>query len=180
MMLLANNNIQNYFSNYGFNLYNSTNIVNVELPSFEVFNSMIVASRINYANINYNLNEFNNKINENIKLYCEDLSDNKNKLSEYLGNFTNSKKYLISFLSKVNKEKFFRLSPDVTIDNDGEITIEWFGEIGSRCSLTFGGDGLLYFASMNKGLSVNFKQFINRKYISIIENEIEKIYKSVK
>jgi len=123
--------------------------------------------------------EFQNNLDENIKIFSEELFDGYGEDNEHalrcFFSFIESRKYLDRFLREVDLEKIFKLTPEVSIDDDGEISVEWFGEIGSRCSLTFGGDGLLYFASMNKGLSLNFKQFINRKSISIIENEIEKI-----
>ncbi len=128
--------------------------------------------------------EFQNELLDSFSFFNSELSDiysdNIDLKEKILLNLSDSNKYLERFLKQVDLDIFFKLTPEVSIDDDGEISIEWFGKIGSRCSLTFGSNGMIYFAAIDQDSSINFKKFINKESIFIFENEIEKISKSVK
>ncbi len=67
--------------------------------------------------------------------------------------------------------------PSVAVDNEGEISFEWYGRRGARASVIVGANGVLYFVSLFHGETHKSRLLWNNAIPPIILTEIDKIYK---
>jgi hypothetical protein len=67
--------------------------------------------------------------------------------------------------------------PSAAVDNEGEISFEWYGRRGARASLIIGANGVLYFVSLFHGMSLKSRLLWSNDIPPIILTELDKIYK---
>jgi|GEM_PF-4981273 len=145
---------------------------------------------VNIDKVNFDAieNTSNNVINQ-VKSKYNSLFDNlcneiiiENELSTeeksfFVNNFTSSKTNFNKFIEIFNNRFLSQNSPELSLDNDGEISLEWYGRIGARLNLTFSSKNEIYFISLFHGsdsksiLSLNDKNIYNK-----IENDLNRLF----
>jgi hypothetical protein len=81
------------------------------------------------------------------------------------------------FLAKLAPHLRTDFMPSVAVDNEGEISFEWYGRSGARASVILGANGVLYFASLFHGETHKARLLWNNALPPIILTELDKIYK---
>ncbi len=66
--------------------------------------------------------------------------------------------------------------PAVAIDDDGEISMEWYGRCGARAIVLFQANGGLYFIALFHGESVKYQLEFCNSIPKEIQTNLEKIY----
>ena len=133
-----------------------------------------------------NTTTYHNSIKE---MYCNILLDKTNEfLKEEVFNSAEEKQKILSniFYSSLKFNSFFDtikeyfliedFHPEIELDYDGEISLEWFGRLGAGAIITFGSKDEIYFNSIFHGQSQKHKLFFDKNSIELINKTLKIIY----
>lgn len=165
---------QNTFSLFEANIRTQSNYNYVR--NLYTAKNYYVLAQISEYHFNHNLvnalNEF--LLDKNLEV------EQKNDANNLTINFTESYKHLRKFISSVGIESFYKINKmeaNISIDEDGEIMLEWYGRKGARINLTFGRNGDLYFVSIFHGSNAKSKFNADKISYDYILKALDRLYK---
>ncbi len=107
----------------------------------------------------------------------EDKQQAEKELRRRLDNYSGSWYSVQKFLSLYKEKMKSNFLPAIAIDGDGEVVFEWYGRLGARAILTFGGNGAVYFVALFHGEVFKYQLFLTNSIPKEIGAQLEKIFK---
>lgn len=146
---------------------------------------MSIKEKVNYDatenTSNDIINELKSKYNSFLdNLYNEILNENELSTEEksfFINNYSSSKINFNNFIKIFNIRFLSQNPPEISIDNDGEISLEWYGRIGARLNLTFSSKNEIYFISLFHGDdSKSILNMSDNNTFIKIENDLTRLF----
>lgn len=113
-------------------------------------------------------------------LYNEIINENELNTEEksfFINNYPSSKTNFNKFIEILNYRFLSQNPPEITIDNDGEISLEWYGRIGARLNITFSSKNEIYFISLFHGDdSKSILNMSDNNTFIRIENDLNRLF----
>ncbi len=155
-------------------------LISLELQYYDYSNSSYTSLMTRNSRIEQFLSDINCVFqdikNEIIEIDNND-TDSKNHSNTIVQNYHLSLNNCAKFIECINSDHVLIFKPEISIDQDGEISLEWYGRIGARANITFGRNGELFFISLYHGELLKSKFFFSEDSIKRIEEELDKLYK---
>lgn len=110
------------------------------------------------------------------------LTDKERKsLLTILGTLRNSNRATILFkdnlVDKILPLCYVDFVPGISFDENGDISLEWYGRKDVRALMTICGNGMAYFVSIFHGETLKFIFFLPHGISTPVSHELERIYK---